>query len=121
MSKINGYTVDWLNGTVPPMTNTIDVRERAGTDGYTFVRKGKRSPQFQVVVRDTLRSLSAARDRCTDFEALTGKFVTLEDPGGRSFSKVMVLGVTAQASPILFSTDGSAAIVNVTFTLQRGR
>jgi hypothetical protein len=40
MATIHNYTVDWLDGVVPPMSNTIEVRERTGTDGYTAVQLG---------------------------------------------------------------------------------
>lgn len=120
MAKVHTYTVDAWSGKVPALANTVEARDRAGTDGYTFVRRGKRSPQFAVSTRETRNGISAARDRCTDYESLIGRFITLEDPGGRSFSRVMVLGVTATASRILTSTDGNSALVTAEWTLQRG-
>jgi len=43
MAKIANYTMTNWRGEVPPMANVVTARERAGTDGYTFVLSGKRS------------------------------------------------------------------------------
>lgn len=120
-AKIAGYTQSNWSGTVPPMANQVVARERAGTDGYTFVLQGKRSPQFQLQTTSLHADIATARTRCSDYESLIGTFVTLEDPAGRAFGKVMVLNITAQARRLLHSTDGSHAAVEATWSLQRGR
>ena len=118
---IAGYTmVSWV-GEVPPMANMVSARERAGTDGYTFVLSGKRSPVFTVRTRSTHASTSAARSRAGDYERLIGTFVTAEDQGGRPYGKLMVLGVTCRVLPLLNATDGSDAMIEASWTLQRGR
>lgn len=121
MAKIANYTMTNWRGEVPPMANVVTARERAGTDGYTFVLSGKRSPQFTIQTVSTHGALSAARSRASDYERLIGSFVTGEDPGGRSYSKLMVLGAVCRVAPVLSATDGSSAIVECTWTLQRGR
>jgi len=119
-AKINTYTVDGWRGTVPALANTVTARDRAGTDGYTFVRAGKRSPPFTISTRETCSTISSARNRCADYEALINKFVILEDPSGRGYSRVMVLNVVPEARRLLVSTDGNAAVVSAEWSLQRG-
>jgi hypothetical protein len=120
-AQIAGYSFTAWSGTVPPMANAIEARERAGTDGYTFVLRGKRSPAFEVRTTSLHADIGTARGRCTDYERLIGTFVTLEDAAGRSYGRVIVLGVTARAYRLLYSTDGSHAAVECSWSLQRGR
>lgn len=120
-ARIAGYNMAEWSGDVPPMANTVEARERAGTDGYTFVLRGKRSPPFQVVTSSLHASLSAARQRAGDYERLIGSFVVVDDPAGRSYGRVMVINAVCHAAPVLHSTDGNHALVQATWTLQRGR
>ena len=121
MAHIAGYGMTQWSGAIPPMASQIEARERAGTDGYTFVLKGKRSPAFQIQTTSLHADIAAARGRALDYESLISAFVTVEDPAGHACGKVMVLGVTARSYRLLYSTDGSRAAVECTWSLQRGR
>lgn len=120
-AQIAGYSQTAWAGTVPPMANAIEARDRAGTDGYVFVLKGKRSPAFEIRTTSLHADIAAARRRCDDYELLIGRFVTIEDPAGRSYGRVMVIGASTRAFRILHSTDGSRAGVECSWSLQRGR
>jgi hypothetical protein len=120
-ARISIYTMTAWSGVVPPMANQVSARERAGTDGYTFCLQGKRSRVFQITTTSLHTDIATARARCADYEALIASFVPLEDPSGRSYGKVLVLDVSAQARRLLHSTDGSHASVEATWSLQRGR
>ena len=121
MAKVGTYTQSNWSGIVPPMANQVTAKERAGTDGYTFCLSGKRSPPFQIQTTSLHDTIADARSRCTDYELLIGTFITLEDPSGRSYGRVMVMNAIAQAKRLLHSTDGSHAAVETSWSLQRGR
>jgi hypothetical protein len=120
-STIANYAMTSWAGTVPPMANAIEARDRAGTDGYTFILRGKRSPGFEIRTTSTHSTIADARSRCADYELLIGRFTTIEDTAGRSYGRVMVLGVSARAYRLLFSTDGNYAAIEASWSLQRGR
>lgn len=118
--RIGPYSVDTFRGNVPAWKKDITVTDRAGTDGYTFVKRGLRSAQFQVVTKSFQSSMSAARQRADDYQRLCGSFVTLEDASGREFSRIMVLDCVPDVRPLLASTSGDDAMVETTWTLIRG-
>ena len=119
--RINGYTLTSLEGEVPSYAHRVMAKERAGVDGYTYLRLGKRSEPFSLRSTTLCSSRSAARRRARDYESLAGSFVTVDMPSGEDFGTVMCLSVSTQVRDVLLATDGSSALVYATWQLQRAR
>jgi len=118
-ARIAGYGMDQWQGQVPGYRESVQTKERAGVDGYTFIRQGRRSAPFSIRTVSLHSDIGAARSRARDFETLCGQLVTIEDPGGRSYGPVMVHDVSTQTRRVLYATDGSEAAVEATWQLQR--
>jgi hypothetical protein len=118
-AKIGGYRMHQMAGAVPAWKNAVLTKARAGTDGYTFVKLGKRSNEFELKTVALVGNLSDARRRQRDYESLQGTFVRLETAQGQSYTGVLVHDVSCELDPLILSTDGSDARIMATWRLQR--
>ena len=119
-ARINGYTMTTMEGEIPSYANRVESRERAGVDGYTHMRLGKRSETFSLKTSTLALTLASARSLAADYESLAATFAAIETTDGRHFGRVLVHRVQSTVRKLLLSTDGSTAIVDTTWTLQRG-
>jgi len=118
--KISSYEMGSMTGTVPPLKPQVVAHERAAVDGYSFVQIGARSKPFTLVTRMTSSSYTRAQSTAVAFESMQATLVSVREPGGRSHSGVMVLGVVTQITPLALSTDGNEWVITATWTMQRG-
>ena len=106
-------------GDIPAWAYQTETRERAGVDGYTFVRLGKRSQPFQWRTRTTATSLAAAQSLAEAYDNLSGQFVSLRDGAGRTYGRVYVHSVKTAVAVLGLSTDGGTHMITADWTLQR--
>ena len=117
--KIGAYEFLTMTGDVGSFGDLIEDETRPGLDGHTFRKLGKRGSVFQLRTKMTFKNGKKAAKAISDYNALQGTFVVLEDASGNSYKKVLVRNVSARTSRIAAATNDHEYLVDASWTLQR--
>jgi hypothetical protein len=100
MASIDGITVDRWRGTFQRPTRSVQLFDRAGVDGWGWVRNAARSQQSAIETVSLYGSEAAAVAGQTAFEALPGSVVECVDSTGTTHSNCLILGVQTERMAI---------------------
>ena len=95
-----------LTGPLQPLAEMPEVFERPGIDGHGARKMGDRGAQFQMTSFVDVATILGIKAKISNYKALAGVVVGIEDGFGNIWQNVLVLGVTITAVPRLVVSAG---------------